>query len=169
VKLARKLDGLARQIFPFVSTAALLLLSVVPLHVPGLPMLAPSLPLIAFFYWTLQRPDLMPPFAGFALGLLQDVLCGAPIGTGAALYVMLHAAIHSQRVFFHDRSFVILWLGFAVVAMAAALFSWLVNSLIERTPIDASSAALQAVTTVGCFPLLARLLWRCQLSVLRQV
>lgn len=153
---------------PFALTLGLILVGAIPFYIPGLQSVAPSLPFIAVFYWTLHRPDLMPPSAAFVVGLFQDILSGAPIGTGAAVLVVLHATVHSQRTFFHGKSFAVLWLGFAVAAIAAAALSWLIMSAMSLTLVDGSSVMLQAVTTIGCFPLLVRLLWHCHVTVLRQ-
>jgi rod shape-determining protein MreD len=119
----RRLDLLARELTPFALTLGLIIVGAIPFYVPGLQSVAPSLPFIAVFYWTLHRPDLMPPAAAFVIGLFQDILSGGPIGTGAAVFVVLHAAVRSQRTFFHGKSFTILWLGFAVAAVGAALLA----------------------------------------------
>ncbi len=164
----RRLDLLARELMPFALTLGLIIIGAVPFYVPGLQSVAPSLPFIAVFYWALHRPDLMPPAAAFLIGLFQDILAGAPIGTGAAVFVVLHAAVSSQRTFFHGKSFTILWLGFAAAAITAAALTWLIISALTLTLVDGRSVLLQALTTVGCFPLLVRVLRYSQLTVLRQ-
>lgn len=74
----RRLDLFARELMPFALTLGLILVGAIPFYVPGLQSVAPSLPFIAVFYWTLHRPDLMPAAAAFLIGLFQDVLSGAP-------------------------------------------------------------------------------------------
>lgn len=163
-----KLDILARQLFPFVMTAVLVLIGTIPLRLPGQQVLAPSLSLISLFYWSLHRPDLMPASAAFLLGFFHDILSGAPVGTGVAMYLSVHAAVHWQRQFFHGKSFEILWLGFAVVAVAATLLGWLLSSILAGTLVDARGALLQVMATIGCFPMTVWVLWRWHLNVLRQ-
>lgn len=163
-----KLDVLARQLFPFVMTAALVLVGTVPLRLPGQQVLAPSLSLISLFYWSLHRPDLMPASAAFLLGLFHDLLSGAPLGTGVAMYLGIHAAVHWQRQFFHGKSFGILWLGFAVVIVAANVLGWLLSSILAGTLVDARGALLQAIATIGFFPMTVWVLWRWHLNVLKQ-
>ena len=82
--------------------------------------MAPALPLIAVFYWTLYRPDLMPPVAAFVIGLLQDILGGLPLGVSACVLVGVHAAVNTQRRFFIGKSFAVVWLGFALVSACGA-------------------------------------------------
>ena len=162
-----RLDLFARQLFPFVMTLALVFVGTIPLHLPGQRVVAPSLSLIALFYWSLHRPDLMPATAAFLLGLFHDILSGAPLGTGASAYLCVHALVHWQRQFFHGKSFGILWLGFTVVATLAALFGWMLTSMLAGTIVDARAAALQTMATIGSFPLVVWVLWRCHLTVLR--
>ncbi|MFO1154791.1 MAG: rod shape-determining protein MreD [Rhodospirillales bacterium] len=164
----RRLDLFARELMPFALTLGLILVGAIPFYVPGLQSVAPSLPFIAVFYWTLHRPDLMPAAAAFLIGLFQDVLSGAPIGTGAAVFVVMHAAVQWQRSFFHGKSFPILWLGFAVATVAAALLTWLIMAAMTLSLVDGRSVLLQALTTIGCFPLVVRVLWYCHLNVLKQ-
>lgn len=164
----RLLDGYARDLLPFASTLALVIIGAVPLRVPGLQNVAPWLPMIAVFYWALNRPDLMPPAAAFAIGLIQDILSGAPIGTNAAVFVLLHAGVQSQRPFLHNKSFAVIWFGFAVAAVAAALLVWLLVMAMTLSLVDGRAVLLQALTTIGCFPIVFRALWACHVEVLRQ-
>jgi len=164
----RKLDLFARHLVPAVSTFGLLLVGIIPLHLPSFPPVAPALPLIAVFYWTLYRPDLMPPWAVFLLGLLQDILFATPIGVGACVLVIVHAAVSAQRRFFIGKSFGILWLGFALVVALALPVSWLLSCIYYGRLARPDALAFQVLTTVGVFPAMCWLLLRCQLSLLRQ-
>jgi len=167
--LWRRLDTLARQLVPSVSIFLLMLIGVVPLHIPALHAVAPALPLIAVFYWTLYRPDLLPAVAVFAAGLLQDILFGLPLGVSACMLVLVHAAVTTQHRFFLGKSFGIIWLGFSLVAAGALTLAWLATSAYNATLIPADAIAFQALTTIGFYPILCWLLLRCQATLLRQV
>jgi rod shape-determining protein MreD len=91
--LGRRLDTLARRLLPCASTLAISMVGVVPLHIPAWPPAALSMSLIAVFYWSLYRPDLMPAWAAFGLGLAQDVLGGLPLGITACVLITVHAAV----------------------------------------------------------------------------
>lgn len=164
----RRLDACARDLVPVTTTLALVIAGRVPLGIPGLASVAPWLPMIAVFYWALNRPDLMPPTAAFAIGLAEDILSGAPIGANAAVFVLLHAGLETQRGFLLNKPFAILWFGFAVAALAAALLVWLATMAASLALIDGRAVLLQAMTTIGAFPIVFRLLWRCHVTVLRQ-
>lgn len=167
--LWHRLDTVARQLVPFLMTLALLLAGILPLHITSLQSVAPMLPLCAVFYWTLYRPDLMPAIAVFAIGLLQDILVGLPVGVSACVLVCVHAAVNTQRAFFAGKSFGVLWLGFAVVASAAQLFGWLLTCIYYLALITPDRIVFQAITTIGCFPIFCRALQRCRLSLPERV
>ena len=162
-----KLDAWARQLTPFGLTMLLLLIGVVPLHVPGFGAVAPVLPLIAVFHWALYRPQLMPAVAVFAIGLLQDAFTGTPIGVSAAVFVLVHGVVNTQRRFFFGKSFAIAWLGFALVSSAAFVLTWVLVSAFYGVLIQPQALFFQALLTLGCFPLLAWALLRWQMAFLR--
>jgi rod shape-determining protein MreD len=161
----QQLDTLARNLVPLLLTVALLLAGILPLHITLLQSIAPLLPLIAVFYWTLYRPDLMPAVAVFAIGLLQDILVGLPIGVSGCVLVCVHAAVNTQRRFFAGKSFAVLWVGFAVVASAALILGWLLTCVYYATLVTPDRLIFQILITIGCFPIFCRLLQRCRLSL----
>jgi rod shape-determining protein MreD len=165
----RKLDTLARQLMPCAMTLAMLIAGVVPLHIPAFESVAPAMPLIAVFYWSLHRPDLMPAWAAFVLGLLQDIFAGLPLGVSACALIAVHAAVNTQRRFFVGKSFGVVWLGFTVVASAAVALSWVLTCVSCGALLAPEAALFQSLITIGVFPILSRVLLRCQLAVLRHV
>ena len=162
-----KLDAWARQLTPFGLTVLLLLIGVVPLHVPGFGAVAPVLPLIAIFHWALYRPQLMPAVAVFVIGFLQDALTGTPIGISAAVFVIVHGIVNTQRRFFFGKSFAIVWLGFALVSTGAVVATWVLVSAFYGVLIQPQALFFQALLTLGCFPLLSWALLRWQMAFLR--
>jgi len=165
----QRLDLIIRGITPFFFTLTLVVLGQVPLHIPGFSEITPLLPLMAVYHWAIYRPDLLPAIAVFAAGLLQDALSGMPFGVNAAVFVLVHMAVMSQQVFFMGRSFLVIWLGFAMVAAGATLLTWLLTALFFSAFTTPESAFVQYLVTVGVFPILAWLQVRWQQSVLTQV
>ena len=70
------------------------------MRLPAASTLAPDIVLIAVFYWTVHRPDLMRLWTVFVIGLLSDVLSGTPLGVHPLVLVLVHAAIISQHKMF---------------------------------------------------------------------
>ncbi|MCB2101763.1 MAG: rod shape-determining protein MreD, partial [Rhodobacterales bacterium] len=124
-----RLDTWIRHATPFAITLLLTLVALVPLHVPGLVRITPMLTLIAIYHWAVLRPDLLPAWSVFFIGVLQDTLTGTPIGVSAVIFLSIYAGIGAQRRFLLGKSFAVLWLGFAVVSFTASLAGWALVSL----------------------------------------
>jgi rod shape-determining protein MreD len=165
--LWQRLDLVARQITPFLVTLILVMLSLVPLRLPGLSQVVPWLALVAVFYWTVYRADLMPPSAVFGIGLFHDLASGTNVGVGALLLLLAQVAVMPQRRFFMSRSFVITWIGFAVIAAAAVGLLWLINVMLEGMLLSPRPALFQFLTTVAAYPPMAWLFTRVQRWLLR--
>lgn len=163
-----KVDAMARRLTPFGLTVILVVIGAVPLHLPGFASVTPLLPMIGIYYWAIYRPDLMPVAAVFFIGLLYDALSGAPMGVNAAIFVIVHGIIDSQRRFFAGKSFMIIWLGFFLVSAGALLVTWLLVSAFYGTLVKSDALMVQYVITLGCFPLLSWALLRWQRAFLRQ-
>ena len=164
----QRLDILARNLTPFGMTMILVLLGVVPLHLPDFVRVTPVLGVMAVYHWTIHRPELLPAYAVFAIGLLQDVLTGAPIGVNALVFLTVYGVVLTQRRFFVTRSFLIAWLGFSLVAAGAALESWILVSAYHVTLVEPRQLFFQYLVTLGCFPALAWVFLRWQQAVLGQ-
>ncbi|MEO5337059.1 MAG: rod shape-determining protein MreD [Magnetospirillum sp. WYHS-4] len=165
--LWHRLDALARHLTPFALTLFLLVVELAPLHVPGLAEMAPLLPVAAIYHWTIYRPDLMPAAAVFLLGLLHDALTGLPFGSSTLVFLMVYGAVLSQRRFFIGKSFVIHWLGFAMVGAGAVFFLWLTVSALNGGFVQGRAGLFQYLATLGAFPLLSWLFLGWQQAVLR--
>jgi len=162
----RRMDVAARRLTPFGLTLILVVLNVVPLHVPALAMVFPVLPLIAIYHWAIYRPELMPYYAVFFIGLLQDILTNMPIGVNALVFLGVHGAVISQSRFFTGKSFAIVWLGFALVAAAATLANWVLISVYNIALISPGAVFFQYLLTLGCFPFFAWVFLRWQQTFL---
>lgn len=162
-----RLDQFARQLFPFALTLVLLLASLVPLPFPAYASVTPSFMVVAVYFWTLHRPDLMPPSAVFAIGLLQDLLTGGTLGISAIVLLALAFATASQRRFLGGALFVTVWAGFVVNSAGAAILAWGLNTLAAGAMFDPRPALFQYLLTVGLYPSLGWVLVRAQRAILR--
>ena len=150
-----RLDLLARSLFPFVASALLIIIGFAPLRAPEI---APALPLFgmaAVYYWCVFRPDLMPHWAIFLLGLFSDLLGGTLVGSSILAFFALYLAISSQRRFFAHASFFLLWLAFALFALPAFLNMWALACWNAGAIITPAPLALQYVLTVAVYPMIA--------------
>ena len=164
----QKLDLWARWLTPFGLTVVLLIFGIIPLHIPGLGIIVPWLPLMAVYHWAIYRPELLPAYAVFIIGVLEDILTGLPIGVNALIFLLVYGGVLSQRRFFVGKSFYILWIGFGLVAAAAASTNWLLVSLWNVTILMPNALFFQFLTTVGLYPVLAWVFLRWQHIFLKE-
>jgi rod shape-determining protein MreD len=92
-----RLDGAARSLAPVTFTVLLIVIGMVPLGVPNFAPIMPALGVIAVFFWLVYRPDLMPAWAVFLVGLIQDLLGGGALGVGVFVLLVVYAALVGQR------------------------------------------------------------------------
>jgi rod shape-determining protein MreD len=159
--------GYPGRFVPFLTALLFAFLSVVPLNLPGFAVVMPAFALMAVFHWTVYRPDLMPLSAVFAIGLLLDLLNGTPyVGLSAFMFLITRTAVMSQRKWFVNRSFAIVWLGFLVVAVSVFVLVWALVSLLHGAALDLRPFVFQAVLTVACYPVASYALARAQRAFL---
>jgi rod shape-determining protein MreD len=160
--MTRRREWSAARLLPTVTTLVLAVFSVLPLRFPDYAAVAPLLALAGVFYWTIYRPDLLPPIAVFLCGITLDLLSGAPLGVAPLVFLLTRVVVLPQRHFFVDRLFPFVWGGFTLLAAAAIAFLWLLGSFFAGVLLDMRAATLQWVLTVASFPAVAYLLMRVQ-------
>lgn len=166
--LWQRLDLIARSLSPMAITLLLVVVSVLPMHIPSFGAVSPVLSLMAVYYWSIFRPDLMPSFAVFGAGLFLDILSGTPLGAFALVFLLVRVTVVSQRRFFIGNSFMVMWWGFMLVTAGSLALVWEIASLLNMTLISPSAVAFQFFLTLSLFPCLAWLFFRAQQAFLRQ-
>ena len=167
--LSYRINRVLRGSIPFWLTFLLALMTVVPLRIDGFAIVTPSLVSIAVFYWSLHRPYLMPAPIVFLLGIISDILTGAPMGLSSLMLLIIHAIAVSQRHIFVGKAFVMSWWGYFLVATGIALLSWVIACLYSLTLIPILPVLMQLALTLLVFPLLAWCFGVVQFSLLRSV
>lgn len=149
----QNLDLAARKLTPFLLSLVLVVLNLVPLHLPGYAAISPSFALMAVYYWALHRPSLLPSGAVFIVGLLQDFLSGGPIGQNAAVLVVVYIIAVSQARFFYGKSFFVVWWGFLVVSLGVATMEWIIASLFAARMLPPEPAFYECAMNVAAYPI----------------
>ncbi len=168
IAIWQKLDYLARSFTPFGLSLILVVLSVLPTHIPGYMQIAPILALISVYHWAIYRPNLLPIFAVFILGLLQDLLLGTPVGLYVLVFLTVYGVVLSQRRFFVGKSFIFFWFGFAAISMLASIESYFLGSIWNVILLDFNAATFQYLILLGIFPAVAWVFLRWQQAFLQQ-
>ena len=148
------LDTAARNITPSLLLLFLVVLGQLPFSLPGDSAVTPYFVLMAVFYWSLHRPDLVPASVVFVVGLVQDALEGEPFGVNAFVLIAVYWFVTSQQRHFGDRSFMVLWLVFAVVGLAAETLRWLLVSMLTTSLIAPWPITFEYLITVALYPVL---------------
>lgn len=164
-----RLDIIARCITPFGLTILLVLINVLPMQVPGLSRIMPLFPLMSIYIWTVHHPRLMPTYAVFLVGFLQDTLVGTPIGLHIVTYLMVYGLVVWQRRFLVGKPFAVIWVGFSLVAAGATIANWVMLSLFYLMTIKGESLAFQYLLSIGTFPVLSWFFMRWQIVFLAEL
>ncbi len=153
--LGRWLDVTARTCFPAAITILLMLLSQAPLGIPEQVALLPAIALGSVWFWSVFRPDAMPPLVVFGIGLLVDLLGYLPLGVMTFTLLAEHGLALAMRRGLSRRGFAWIWVVFAGVAAAASLVIWLLVMVLTLRLLLPWPALFIGVVTVAIFPVLA--------------
>lgn len=164
----QKLDLGLRWLVPLVTTLLFILGGIITWPLPYLGTIAPALGLVAIYYWSAYRPDLFSPASAFIAGIFHDAVNNLPLGTSALIYVVVHQLTLGQRRFFVGHSFFMFWSGFCLMMLVAFAIEWVVLSIWSGQTVPLVPPLLQAVLTIGFFPLPAGLLIAVQRHLLSQ-
>jgi rod shape-determining protein MreD len=156
--LTQRIDLAARHVLPVTLTLILLLVSLLPLKLPGLASIMPPLALMGVFYWGVYRPDLLNGLSAFAIGVVYDLLSGLPLGVSALIMLLVHGFAQTRRRSFLSHGFLVVWTGFTLASAGATLIAWLLVSILAGSATDANSAFIQFLLSALLFPLAARLM-----------
>jgi rod shape-determining protein MreD len=132
----------------------LVLVTVVPFPIPGYAAIVPMAVLASVFFWAIHHPSFLPPVVVFIIGLVQDILTGALLGSGAVVLLLVYGVIVSQRGFFHNKSFMVVWLSFAMVVPVAGALMWLFASVFAGQLILPQALGFQVLATITIYPIL---------------
>lgn len=134
-----------------------LLLNVVSFSMPHAGDFKPFFLLMAVYYWAIYRPTVMPTFYTFSLGIVMDLQTGLPLGLSALTLVALQMIVRHSRLFLMGQPYITVWIGFAVLAIANAVFIWLVVSVFS-TMMSLKPSMIAAFFSILLFPVATLLL-----------
>ncbi|MCP9223171.1 rod shape-determining protein MreD [Erythrobacter sp. LQ02-29] len=118
--------------------------------------LMPPLALLLLLAWRFIRPGVVPVWAGFPLGLWDDLFSGQPFGSAILLYSLILLGIEALEARFPWRSFLQDWL-LASVLSAAYLFLSLILSGARIDAVTITYLWPQALLSILSYPIIARM------------
>lgn len=142
-----------------ITLLASLLLHAAPTRLPGGIDILPLLPLITLFIWAVRRPRYVSPWLIFAVGLLQDLLIGGPMGVWALSY-LVSFALARPREEESGGEVPALSLRFAVLTLIALSLAWAAGSVALGEPAATTDLVTEGILTIILFPAFAYLFAR---------
>lgn len=167
--LLHRMNVSVRHLVPLATAIAMLLVMVVPSRIPGFAAVVPAFLLMVVYYWAMFRPDLLPGWAAYAVGLVYDAVAGLPLGVTALVLLVTHGLVAGQRRFFLGNTFIVAWSAFAMVAAAAALVTAVLVWAAAGRTAGSDRLLVQYLLTLLLYPAMASLLARTQVMFLRRV
>lgn len=137
----------------------LLIFNVIAISYPFSGVIRAPFFLMAIYYWSIYRPTLVPSWFVFIAGSLIDLLSGLPLGLNALIFVLTQWIVADQRRFLMGQSFLMIWVGFAVVSAIAGGVQWTVFGLINGASWPSLlPAAFSVFSGIVIFPVISLLL-----------
>ena len=152
LKLLTILKMLLSISIPVLSCLFILLISVVPQPLTDSAIISIQMTHTAVFYWSIYTPKEIPNFVLFALGILQDILLGLPLGISSFSFICIHFFVTYKNDYFIGKSFFHHWLIFSFIFMALTLLNWLIMMAINGLMFNPLPIVFQYIITVSFYP-----------------
>ena len=156
----------AGRLLPVATMIVAALITIIPVRIPGYAALTPAFTLMVAYHWTIYRPDLLPAYALFAIGIGEDLLTGSLVGVGALTLLVIRAVVLQFRRHFIGRSFPFVWAGFTLVGGGAMLALWALHCLLQFSLLNPRNAIFRMVLTIAVFPVASFLLGSTQRALI---
>jgi rod shape-determining protein MreD len=142
-------------ITPFLCALLGVIVANLPVTFIGGVVPAPLFALMPVYFWCLMRPDLMPPWAVFVIGVLEDFFSGSPPGVWTLSFVVTYALVDRERDAFAGLAGAAAILGFGAATIVTGGVAYLVAAFIFGHLPPLGTIALEiAVTIIFYIPLL---------------
>lgn len=156
----QQLDFGARLIFPALTTFLLLILANLPLGlfaggIAGSALLVPSV-----VFWTIFRPQTMPPPVVLLLGVLADLLSSSLLGVNGLVLLIISVLVRRWRKVVAQQPFLLVWCCVLLLTLLHAGLQWCLLSFLTLHSLPALSMLPQIVMTAVLYPALSLLLTR---------
>ena len=150
-------DVAIRDAVPWIFMAICVILLSAPTGLPGGPELMFGVSVGTVYFWSAHRPESMPSWAVFCIGLLADLLSFGPPGTLLLSLLIVHGVAHTWRYGLRRINFIWGWGLMSVLALSLTLFQWVVACIGALRPMSPVPSLFQAALAAGIYPTLSAL------------
>jgi len=119
--------------------------------------LLPPLGLMMLVSWRLVRPGILPVWAGFPLGLFDDLFSGYPFGSAVMLWSLAMLAIELIEARFPWRGFLQDWFTGNFILLSYLLLATMLSGAILGLPLF-KALVPQLLLTMLMFPIVSRMI-----------
>lgn len=165
--LDEEINSLFQRRLPLLSSIFLVLLSYLPLNFLFIDSIHPAIGVICGYFWLIHRPDLFNLWSICCLGLIDDVISAAPMGSSMFAMLVLYVLTNVASKFLTAKPFVVLWYGFVVLCLGTMLLRWLIVSVYYSQFLPLGMLFFSYLITVFCYPLVSLLLAFVQNALMR--
>jgi rod shape-determining protein MreD len=128
-RLGWSFRGAVGASIPFVCALIGVIVSNIPVSLFGTLVPPPMFGLMPIYFWCLVRPDLMPPFAVFIIGVLQDLLGGGAAGVWTLSFIAAYAIVDRERDSFAGLAGIGAILGFGAAMLSAGAAAYFITAI----------------------------------------
>lgn len=114
-----------------------------------------NLPLITLFIWSLRRPWFVSPPVLLIVGLLQDLMIGAPLGVWALAYIAAFTVARDREADGAGGDVGPVSARFAALAAIAFFIAWAAGSAAIGAPAAFGALISEGLLTILLFPVFA--------------
>ena len=147
-------------IIPFTCALIGVMLSNAPVSLFRGAVPPPMFSLMPIYFWCLVRPDLMPAWVAFTIGVMEDFFSGGPPGVWTFAFIVTYALVDRERDAFAGLSGVGAILGFAAAMLVTTLAGWLVAAFVYSRIPPLTVLSMQFATSVLFYVPVAMILGR---------
>jgi rod shape-determining protein MreD len=155
---ARPLDPWRWLGVPMLQALAAVVVFAAPIRVFGLSLPEPIFPMAAAFAWAAIRPSVLAPFGVLAMGLVCDLLWGAPMGLWASCLLLAYGLVLAGRSMIAGQGPAFLWAWYGAVSAVALLAAYLATMLDTQTMPNIGAVVWQLLVTILLYPFAHRLI-----------
>lgn len=157
-ELNENITSLFQRFLPQISSLLLLFLSYIPADFGLLSNIRPAMGMICAYFWMLHRSDLFNLWSVYLLGVVDDIVTSAPLGSNVFSLLVLYVLINNMSRFFNAKPFAVTWYGFMLLALLSMFARWLLVSVYYKQFLPVDLAFFSYLVTVAAYPLISLLL-----------
>lgn len=156
-EVKESLKNYLQRITPLLFSILLILISYVPFDLPFSNNIRPAVGMVCVYYWMIHRPDIFNLLSVYILGLVDDTISSAPVGTNIFSLLVLYILLNNLARFFNAKPFIITWYGFAVLSFIAFFAKWLIVSIYYGQFLPLAAAFFSYLVSIAAYPVLSLL------------